>query len=62
MYSYYSYNAMALPLVLAVLLLWNIRCFKRRKLVYAVSLGLLLVNMVYYIARMTVFRDLMAGI
>ncbi len=47
--GYFNYNFMALPLCVAVLLLLNIDVIKYKKLAYAVSGGIIIINLVVYV-------------
>ncbi len=46
--GYCNYNFMALPLCAAVLLLLNIDVIKYKKLAYAVSFGIIIINFIVY--------------
>ena len=49
--GYVQYNSMALPTLIAVLIMINLENFKHKKTLLSVSLILLFTNLVYYIFR-----------
>ncbi len=52
--SYFRYNAMAIPLVIAVCLFLNTDILKSKKIAYGFGYMVILINTVYYLARLTV--------
>lgn len=50
--AYFSYNAMALPLVFAFFFSLTWKCFKHKRLVMCVIISILTINLIYYILRL----------
>lgn len=51
-YGYVKKNAMAIPVLVAVLLLVHVKKFKRKKTVLIIGSFILVVNLVYYAVRL----------